>query len=339
MRIALCLHISLTYGGGGEKWAWNVAKYLSRKGHQVEICALPYTPHGKRAVSLNELAEILDGIPYHEGWNHTVRSDISYMFYNPLGYVFFHCESKKIAGIHSNVYFMPRTPPLTYGLPAIFSRLLYKVMGVADLSMYEAIHVMNKALKVRHRKIYYIPNFVDTDVYKPMTSKSDKFTVLYVGRPLWQKGWDVFLTVANVLRSKYNDTEFIWVGGTNDKMSSVRGLGYVTNEQELASLYSSAHVTVYPSRADNFPLVIVESLACGTPVLTTRIPAHLSLDLPLLYANDVNEFSQKVVNLYKEWKKDPNHVLSPSIRLREAAMEYDSKNVLPIFERMLIENC
>jgi len=339
VRISLCLHISLSYGGGGEKWAWTVAKYLRRRGHQVEIRALPYTPHGRRAVSPRELVRILDGIPYHEGWNHTVNSDISYMFYNPLGYLLFRCKSKKIAGIHSNVYFMPKIPPLNYGLPAIFSRLLYKVMGVADLSIYDAIHIMNKAIKVRHKKIYYIPNFVDTDVYKPITKKRDKFTVLYVGRPSWQKGWDVFLTAAKVLRSKYNDMEFIWAGGTGDEMSNVRGLGYVSNEYDLAKLYSSAHITIYPSRADNFPLVLVESLACGTPVLTTRIPAHLSLDLPLLYANDAIGFSQKIVDLYREWKKDPDYLISTSIKLRDVAMEYDSKKVLLMFEKMLIENC
>lgn len=339
MKIALCLHISLAFGGGGEKWAWTVAKYLHKRGHQVEIHALPYTPHGRKVINSNELAKILDGIPYYEAWHHTVSSDISYMFYNPLGYVFFHCKSKKIAGIHTNVYFMPKIPPLNYGLPAILSRLVYKVMGTADLSMYDAIHIINKAIKVRHKRVYYIPNFVNTDIYKPMTKKRDNFTVLYVGRPSWQKGWDVFVTLANLLRSKCSNVEFIWVGGTCNRANGIKGLGYVTREQELARLYSSAHVTVYPSRADNFPLVVVESLACGTPVLTTGIPAHLSLDLPLLFANNVDEFSQKIMNLYNEWKKDPDYFASLGIKLRNLAMRYDSKNILPIFERMLKENC
>ncbi|MEM3383881.1 MAG: glycosyltransferase family 4 protein [Nitrososphaerales archaeon] len=338
MKIALCLHISLTFGGGGEKWAWTVAKYLSSKGHQVEIYALPYTPHSRKVIGLGDLKEILNGISYHESWHHSVHSDISYMFYNPFGYIFFRCKSKKVAGIHSNVYFMPKIPPLNYGLPAILSRLTYKAIGIVDLSVYDAIHIMNKAIKVRHRKVYYIPNFVDTNVYKPLKNKCDKFTVLYVGRPSWQKGWDTFLTLANLIRNKYNDVEFIWVGG-REKLNDVKGLGYVTNDHELAKLYSSAHVTIYPSRADNFPLVIIESLACGTPVLTTRIPAHLSLNLPLIYANDVYDFSQKIVNLYKDWKKDPSQFISSSVMLRNATMDYDSKRVLPIFERMLKESC
>ncbi|MGQ9469144.1 MAG: glycosyltransferase family 4 protein [Nitrososphaerales archaeon] len=338
MKIALCLHISLTYGGGGEKWAWTVAKYLNEKKHQVEIYALPYAPRGRRTISPGKLFEILNGIPYHEHWHHFIHSDVSYIFYNPLSYLFFNCRSNKIAGIHSNVYFVPNIPSLNYGLPAILSCLMYKAIGIADLSIYDAIHITNKANKVRHKKVYYIPNFVNTDIYKPVIKKRDKFTVLYIGRPLWQKGWDIFLTLANTLRSKY-DIEFIWIGGLKNNSDNVKGLGYITNEQELAKLYSSAHVVIYPSRFDNFPLVIVESLACGTPVLTTRIPARQSLDLPLLYADDVNDFLHKIVNLYKEWKKDPDYLMLNSVKLRDAVMKYDSKKILPLFEKMLIECC
>ena len=35
---------------------------------------------------------------------------------------------------------------------------------------------------------------------------------------------------------------------------------------ELASLYAAADVFVFPSRTDTFGLVMIEALACGTPV-------------------------------------------------------------------------
>jgi hypothetical protein len=52
MKIALCLHISLSYGGGGEKWSWIVARHLRSRGHEVEVRALPYTPHSRRVIDL-----------------------------------------------------------------------------------------------------------------------------------------------------------------------------------------------------------------------------------------------------------------------------------------------
>lgn len=50
---------------------------------------------------------------------------------------------------------------------------------------------------------------------------------------------------------------------------SVTFLGYV-EEERLAPLYSHATALVYPSLYEGFGLPVVEAMACGTPVLTSR---------------------------------------------------------------------
>ena len=40
------------------------------------------------------------------------------------------------------------------------------------------------------------------------------------------------------------------------------------NQQELAEIYTAADVFVNPTREENYPTVNMESIACGTPVLT-----------------------------------------------------------------------
>jgi glycosyltransferase involved in cell wall biosynthesis len=42
------------------------------------------------------------------------------------------------------------------------------------------------------------------------------------------------------------------------------------NQQELAEIYSAADLLLNPTREDTYPTVNMESLACGTPVLTFR---------------------------------------------------------------------
>lgn len=41
-----------------------------------------------------------------------------------------------------------------------------------------------------------------------------------------------------------------------------------SNREELAELYREANVFLNPTLEDNFPTVNIESLACGTPVIT-----------------------------------------------------------------------
>jgi glycosyltransferase involved in cell wall biosynthesis len=47
--------------------------------------------------------------------------------------------------------------------------------------------------------------------------------------------------------------------------------GYVTDE-DLAALYSSCRVCVYPSLYEGFGLPPLEAMSCGAPVITSRIP-------------------------------------------------------------------
>ncbi|MFC1680736.1 glycosyltransferase family 4 protein [Pseudomonadota bacterium] len=51
----------------------------------------------------------------------------------------------------------------------------------------------------------------------------------------------------------------------------VRFLGWVSDDELKAALYNSAECLVLASRREGFPTVVGEALACGTPVLSTRV--------------------------------------------------------------------
>jgi glycosyltransferase involved in cell wall biosynthesis len=63
-----------------------------------------------------------------------------------------------------------------------------------------------------------------------------------------------------------------WVAGEGPALAELKSrypevnyLGVLT-QAELAKVYAAADVFVFPSRTDTFGLVLLEALACGTPV-------------------------------------------------------------------------
>ena len=53
-----------------------------------------------------------------------------------------------------------------------------------------------------------------------------------------------------------------------DTIIEVMSTGYITDENELAAIYSAADMFILPSLEDNLPNTMLESMACGTPVLS-----------------------------------------------------------------------
>jgi len=71
----------------------------------------------------------------------------------------------------------------------------------------------------------------------------------------------------------------------------------------LAELYSNAGLFILPSYYEGLPIVLLEAMSYGLPVLVSNIPAHRELNLPIFRffpAGDVNKLSRKTVELFKQ---------------------------------------
>ena len=100
----------------------------------------------------------------------------------------------------------------------------------------------------------------------------DKHLILGV-TSIWcrEKGWDDFMELATMINE---DEAIVLVGVTQEQMRklphNVTGIPRTENVAQLAALYSAATALVNPTWQDNYPTVNLESIACGTPVITYR---------------------------------------------------------------------
>jgi hypothetical protein len=119
---------------------------------------------------------------------------------------------------------------------------------------------------------------VDLDIFKPHRSdrlKSTRPIFLYVGRVAVEKNIDAFLEL-DLPGSK-------WVAGAGPALKGIQArhpkvnyLG-VLNQHELALVYASADIFVFPSKTDTFGLVLLEAMACGLPVAAYPVTGPLDV--------------------------------------------------------------
>jgi glycosyltransferase involved in cell wall biosynthesis len=71
-------------------------------------------------------------------------------------------------------------------------------------------------------------------------------------------------------------------------------------DEDLRALYASCRAFIYPSMYEGFGLPPLEAMACGAPVIASRIPAHEETvgDRALLFdPQNVDELAQKILEL------------------------------------------
>jgi glycosyltransferase involved in cell wall biosynthesis len=130
------------------------------------------------------------------------------------------------------------------------------------------------------RRIETIPNAVDTSIFHPMDRTSAREALgLPLETPLlffgahgaltdWNKGADLWRAALPAVADGFPGAEAVLAGtpGRGGKMPlPVHELGVLTPER-MAQAMAVSDVVVVPSRMENLPNMVAESLACGTPV-------------------------------------------------------------------------
>lgn len=203
-----------------------------------------------------------------------------------------------------------------------------------------------------HCRAKIIHNAVDDSTFYPLPKTKareqlgltkDDFILLFAVQGGSGNSWKGFTYAVEALKQLQNSKKkvtLICLGNKKESESlvqknvKIKNIGYVESESSMRTYYSAADAYLLPSMADNSPLGIIESLACGTPVVAFDIGGipelvdHLKTGYIAEYKNakDLSNGIEWLMNLpsstFEEMSKECVHTVKKKFTLKLQMKDY-----------------
>jgi glycosyltransferase involved in cell wall biosynthesis len=151
---------------------------------------------------------------------------------------------------------------------------------VACISHFARSQVMYFSDPAHWHKLHIVHCGVTPDRYVRPRTQTDHMRLLFVGRLTPVKGVRILLDSFTRVLETSPETTLDIIGDGEDRAhleelakplgDKVRFLGY-RSQEEVAEALSSADALVLPSFAEGLPVVLMEALAAGTPVICSQV--------------------------------------------------------------------
>lgn len=210
-------------------------------------------------------------------------------FYNGLG-------ARLLAGKINTPYVLevhhipgyPRSGSLKEGL----YRQAWKIFAEGDARKALAVRVVNqketpgflKQYGVAEEKIVYIPSaYIDLDVFKVYPEVEKKYDLVFCSRLEKNKGIFNLVEAIKFAKQGKPDIKLLIVGNGPEKKNlelqivnyelqkNVSFSGWLETTSDVARADNSAKIFINPSFNEGGPRVVLEAMACGLPIITTKV--------------------------------------------------------------------
>lgn len=188
---------------------------------------------------------------------------------------------------------------------------------------------------------------VDRNIFYPLSSKKDIFTLGFVGNFIEYKGWIVFLESLRHLQKKLKvPFKAIMIGNGPDsgkvkKFITECGLEVVVKskmkQSQLVKTYAQMDLFIFPSYRESLGLVGLEAMMCGVPVIASDIPGPSSyisegFNGYLFPKRDSKALSQKIMK-YTQLSDEKKKQMKENCQ--NTAMKYESGRVAGIIKKII----
>jgi len=322
--------------GGSDKYGFELSLALKKAGVHVMVGCLNQFGTATEQDNLTKLKAA--GIPYiilEEGSTFSKLHSLDLQNFcrdNQIDIVHSHFPVGNLAGLHlrgqNAVKAVVRTAHISKewgdGVIAwvcrqVFSGFLYPLLTDQVVGVSQAItDQLNATLggRLSSRKVITIYNGIPERwfVQSNTTLQKEPHLIGAAGLLIRRKGFDLLIRAMPAILAEYSDARLVILGEGEqrphlEKLVQERGLeGKVElagNQPDMPAWLSKMDVFVLPSWIEGLPTVILESMACQTPVVATDIPGTRELVRDgqtgwLIQSGSVEQISEAVKRAFSQ---------------------------------------
>jgi len=209
-----------------------------------------------------------------------------------------------------------------------------------------------KNYPIKEKKVYYIPNGVDLNVFKPDNSIPEQKKILYVGRFSPEKGIEMLPRIINTVLHYNKELIFEVIASDENVPESLQKTvkqfehlqkkfpnrfiwqKEILNREELAKKYNECMMLIQPSLYESFGMTVLEAMACGKPVIVSdkgalpEVVENAGIILPL----DAKSFSKAILYLAKNYKLRARYGKRGIERSKDFSWDNIAKQTLELYK-------
>lgn len=201
-----------------------------------------------------------------------------------------------------------------------FDRILGKFTikqanAIISVSQKDLELIRNRFKLPKSKMTHFVPNGIDINKYRINKSKQKKF-ITFIGRLSYIKGIDIFINIIEDLYQKDKNLKFLIVGDgplrylveSAKKKLPIKHFTYYPYTR-ISDIYNISKILLLTSRFEGLPTIVLESLACKTPVIASNVGG-----VSEVIFNDLNGYlfniraKEKVYETILNLVHDENHL-------------------------------
>jgi glycosyltransferase involved in cell wall biosynthesis len=292
-------------------YVWNLSRYLTDQGHQVQI--------NTRGRAGRTSREVIDGItiwrpaflptyPFHVHLHSMFVDNVVRELESEVDLFHLHTPLVKWPETRSPAIVTVHTPMKTdTGAIPVTNLLSWLIKLQAPVSYLLEERLFQRADKlvavaqsvaqelrlygVNPQQISVLGNGVDTNIFAPSERRdaSAEPYVLTAGRLAPRKGLEDLIRCAELVIGQFPNMRF-FIAGAGPLEAALRAeivrrqletrvtlLGHIADRSHMLRLYQGAAAYVHAAHYEGLPTVLLEAMACGRPVVTTAVSGALDV--------------------------------------------------------------